>query len=43
VYHGKTISVWQIEIKDERRRLVCISRCTIALRKGGAIDVIDKK
>jgi uncharacterized protein (TIGR00369 family) len=43
VYHGKTISVWQIEIKDERQRLVCISRCTIALRKGGAIDVIDKK
>jgi 1,4-dihydroxy-2-naphthoyl-CoA hydrolase len=41
VYHGKTISVWQIEIKDERQRPVCISRCTIALRKGGA--TIDKK
>ncbi|HLM01274.1 MAG TPA: hotdog fold thioesterase [Pyrinomonadaceae bacterium] len=41
VYHGKTISVWQIEIKDERQRLVCVSRCTIALRKGGA-DLIDK-
>jgi len=41
LYHGKTISVWQIEIKDERQRLVCISRCTIALRKGGAM--IDKK
>jgi len=37
LYHGKTISVWQIEIKDERQRLLCISRCTIALRKGGAI------
>ncbi|MGI8468326.1 MAG: hotdog fold thioesterase [Pyrinomonadaceae bacterium] len=37
LYHGKTISVWQIEIKDERQRLVCVSRCTIALRKGGAI------
>ena len=42
VYHGKTISVWQIEIKDERQRLVCVSRCTIALRKGGA-GLIDKK
>ena len=42
VYHGKTISVWQIEIKDERQRLVCVSRCTIALRKGGA-TMIDKK
>ncbi|MGI9035895.1 MAG: hotdog fold thioesterase [Pyrinomonadaceae bacterium] len=37
LYHGKTISVWQIEIKDERQRLVCVSRCTIALRRGGAI------
>ena len=36
VYHGKTLSVWQIEIKDERERLVCISRCSIALKKGGA-------
>jgi 1,4-dihydroxy-2-naphthoyl-CoA hydrolase len=43
VYHGKTISVWQIEIKDERQRLVCVSRCTIALRKGGASVVTDKK
>lgn len=42
LYHGRTISVWQIEIKDERQRLICISRCTIALRKGGAI-MTDKK
>lgn len=36
LYHGKTLSVWQIEIKDERQRLVCISRCSIALKKGSA-------
>jgi uncharacterized protein (TIGR00369 family) len=36
VYHGKTLSVWQVEIKDDRGRLVCISRCTLALRKGAA-------
>jgi uncharacterized protein (TIGR00369 family) len=36
LYHGKTLSVWQVEIKDERGRLVCISRCTLALRKGAA-------
>ena len=36
VYHGKTLSVWQVEIKDGRGRLVCISRCTLALRKGAA-------
>lgn len=37
LYHGRTLSVWQIEIKDERQRLVCVSRCSLALRKGGAI------
>jgi 1,4-dihydroxy-2-naphthoyl-CoA hydrolase len=36
VYHGKTLSVWQVEIKDGRGRLVCLSRCTLALRKGAA-------
>ena len=36
VYHGKTLSVWQVEIRDDRGRLVCISRCTLALRKGAA-------
>ncbi len=28
---GKTIHVWQIEIKDEREKLVCISRFTVAI------------
>lgn len=36
VYHGRTLSVWQIEIKDDRGKLVCVSRCTLALRKGAA-------
>ena len=36
VYHGRTLSVWQIEIKDDRGRMVCVSRCTLALRKGAA-------
>jgi 1,4-dihydroxy-2-naphthoyl-CoA hydrolase len=36
IYHGKTLSVWQIEIRDDRKRLVCTSRCTLALRKGAA-------
>lgn len=43
VFHGKTLSVWQIEIKDEKQRLVCVSRCSIALRKGGAISEIENK
>lgn len=36
VYQGRTLSVWQIDITDERGRLVCTSRCTLSLRKGAA-------
>jgi uncharacterized protein (TIGR00369 family) len=36
VYEGRTLSVWQIEISDERGRLICVSRCTLSLRKGAA-------
>lgn len=28
---GRTTQVWSIEIADERGRLVCISRCTMAI------------
>lgn len=28
---GKTIHVWQIDIKDGRDRLVCVSRLTVAI------------
>ncbi|NUQ21363.1 MAG: hotdog fold thioesterase [Gemmatimonadaceae bacterium] len=28
---GRTSQVWSIEITDERGRLVCISRCTLAV------------
>ena len=30
VYQGKTLSVWSIEITDERKRLICISRITLS-------------
>jgi 1,4-dihydroxy-2-naphthoyl-CoA hydrolase len=33
VHHGKTTMVWDIKIKDEDDRLICISRCTIAIVK----------
>ena len=36
VYHGRTLSVWQVEITNERGKLICISRCTISLKKGAA-------
>lgn len=37
VYVGKQMTVWAIEIRDERGRLVCVSRCTLAFRQGGAL------
>lgn len=36
LYHGPTISVWQIEIRNERDKLICVSRCTLSLKKGAA-------
>ena len=31
VHVGRTTQVWSIEIRDEQDRLVCISRCTLAI------------
>lgn len=31
LHQGRTTQVWEIRIEDEEQRLVCISRCTIAL------------
>lgn len=31
VHRGRTAQVWAIEIRDEQERLVCVSRCTIAV------------
>jgi uncharacterized protein (TIGR00369 family) len=31
LHKGRTTMVWDIRIRDERDRLVCISRCTVAL------------
>ena len=36
IYHGRTLSVWQVEITNERGKLICVSRCTISLKKGAA-------
>lgn len=37
VYKGRQMTVWAIEIRDERGRLICISRCTLALKPGRAL------
>lgn len=38
VYKGRQMSVWSIEIRDERERLICVSRCTLALKPGSALS-----
>ena len=31
IFQGRTTEVWHIEIKDEAGKLVCVSRCTLAI------------
>lgn len=31
VHRGRSTHVWSIEIRDEEERLVCLSRCTLAI------------
>jgi len=31
LHRGRTIHVWEIRIEDEEARLICASRCTIAI------------
>lgn len=33
LHQGKTTQVWDIKISDEQDRLICISRCTMAVIK----------
>ena len=33
LHQGKTTMVWDIKITDEQDRLVCVSRCTMAVIK----------
>lgn len=36
IYVGRTMSIWNIEITNDKGKLVCTSRCSILLRKGKA-------
>lgn len=38
VYKGRMMTVWSIEIRDERERLISVSRCTLALKPGSALS-----
>ena len=37
LYTGKTMTVWSVEITNDKGKLVCISRCTLMLKAGRAI------
>ncbi len=36
LYGGRTLSVWNIEITNDRGKLVCTSRCSILMQKRSA-------
>ncbi|GIN59223.1 PaaI family thioesterase [Lederbergia ruris] len=31
LHHGKSTMVWDVKIRDEEEKLICVSRCTIAI------------
>jgi len=38
IYPGRTLNVWNIEITDDRNKLICISRITILVQKRAAFQ-----
>jgi 1,4-dihydroxy-2-naphthoyl-CoA hydrolase len=36
LYNGRSMSVWNVEITNDRGKLICTSRCSILHRKGAA-------
>ncbi len=37
VHQGHTTQIWEINIRDEAGKLVCVSRCTLAVREKNVI------
>ncbi len=33
IHVGRTVHVWDVRIVDDQNRLVCVSRCTVAVRQ----------
>jgi len=42
LFTGRTMAVWQIEIRNEKDRLVCVSRCTFSLQNRPASGPLPK-
>jgi len=43
LYAGRTMNVWNIEITNDKGKLICTSRCSILLRKGSAFPNENEK
>ena len=41
IYPGRTMSVWSIEITNDRGKLICISRITLLLQKRAAYQLTE--
>ncbi|MEW6730798.1 MAG: hotdog fold thioesterase [Acidobacteriota bacterium] len=40
---GRQMMVWNVEIQDQRQRLICVARCTLMLRAGNAAKIIQER
>jgi uncharacterized protein (TIGR00369 family) len=38
VYPGRTINVWQIDITNDKGKLICTGRCTVLIQKRPAVQ-----
>ena len=43
LHKGRTTQLWSVEIRDEAGRLVCVSRCTLALMKARARPPVPRE
>src|SRR4030095_8023180 len=43
VYPGRTLNVWQMDITNDRGKLVCTGRCSVLIQKRAAYDPEGQK
>lgn len=41
IFPGRTMSIWQIDITNEKSKLVCTGRCTVLLQNRPAFPQVD--
>lgn len=42
IFPGRTMSIWQIDITNDKGKLVCTGRCSVLLQKRPAFPVVDE-